>query len=198
MRGSEKCNRAVWEPQNTWRKAWMTLSILAMTSTPLLVGGSTPRLWSPMTRTATQLLMSSEKRWKSKWAKIRIKHNQTQSFILGKKSGRLISSHVLTSKGLETVGGENSGGGSKAVQDAQDLLHLLHGHWVDWGGLLPRRWKSDNYCGLLRWKYRWLLQALGVAPLKSRLEAIGGWPLIDSGTWKDEEFVWYGCTLLYF
>ena len=149
MRGSEKCNRAVWEPQNTWRKAWMTLSILAMTSTPLLVGGSTPRLWSPMTRTATQLLMSSEKRWKSKWGKIWIKHNQTQSFILGKKSGHLISSHVLTSKGSETVGGENSGGGSKAVQDAQDILHLLHGHWVDWGELLPGRWKSDNYCRLL-------------------------------------------------
>ena len=34
-------------------------------------------------------------------------------------------------------------------------------------------------------------QALGVAPLKSRLEAIGGWPLIDSGAWKDEEFTWY-------
>ena len=44
------------------------------------------------------------------------------------KSGHLISSHVLTSKESETVRGENSGGGSKAVQDAQDILHLLHGH----------------------------------------------------------------------
>ena len=44
------------------------------------------------------------------------------------KRGHLISSHVLTSKESETVRGENSGGGSKAVQDAQDILHLLHGH----------------------------------------------------------------------
>ena len=36
-----------------------------------------------------------------------------------------------------------------------------------------------------------LHQALGLSPLKSRLEAIGGWPLIDSGAWKDEEFTWY-------
>ena len=33
-----------------------------------------------------------------------------------------------------------------------------------------------------------------MSPLKSRLEAIGGWPLIDSGAWKDEEFMWYGHT----
>ena len=35
-------------------------------------------------------------------------------------------------------------------------------------------------------------QALGLAPLKSQLDAIGGWPLVDSGAWKDEEFMWYG------
>ena len=38
----------------------------------------------------------------------------------------------------------------------------------------------------------YLLQALGVAPLKSKLEALGGWPLINSEGWKDDEFLWYG------
>ena len=38
-------------------------------------------------------------------------------------------------------------------------------------------------------------QALGLAPLKSQLEAVGGWPLVDSGAWKDEEFMWYGHTM---
>ena len=62
---------------------------------------------------------------------VRKNTNKAQSdseFYFGKKSGRLISSHVLTSKGSETVGGENSRGGSKAVQDAQDILQILHGH----------------------------------------------------------------------
>ena len=59
---------------------------------------------------------------------VRKNTNKAQSdseFYFGKKEW---SSDVLTSKGSETVGGENSGGGSKAVQDAQDILHLLHGH----------------------------------------------------------------------
>ena len=41
-------------------------------------------------------------------------------------------------------------------------------------------------------KIGYFLQALGVAPLKSKLEALGGWPLIESDGWKDEEFLWYG------
>ena len=39
---------------------------------------------------------------------------------------------------------------------------------------------------------RYLLQALGLNPLKSKLEALGGWPLINSDGWKDEGFLWYG------
>jgi len=35
------------------------------------------------------------------------------------------------------------------------------------------------------------IEALGVAPLKSKLEALGGWPLINSEGWKDDEFLWH-------
>ena len=35
-----------------------------------------------------------------------------------------------------------------------------------------------------------LFQRIGLAPLKLELEKLGGWPLLQGDTWREDEFTW--------